>query len=80
MNGYIEIIGPCSKWVEGKGWVTKVPFELIEKIIIDKQKIVIDKIQEINDIRVSEGLPPISTQEQIEAIERYNLMGSRRRP
>ena len=29
MEDYIEIVGPCSKWVDGKGWVTKIPKELL---------------------------------------------------
>ena len=29
MKNYIEIIGPCSKYVDGKGWTTLVPEELI---------------------------------------------------
>ena len=29
MKNTIEIIGPCSKWVEGKGWVTQIPIHLI---------------------------------------------------
>lgn len=70
---YVEIVGPCSKWIEGKGWVTIVPMELIENALSDKKK-------EINDIRLANGFPPISAQEQIEAIEKYSLMGSRKRP
>ena len=68
------MVGPCSKWVEGKGWVTKIPIQILEDALFDKKK------QEINEIRVSNGYPPVSTQEQIKAIERYNLMGNRRRP
>ena len=26
---YVEIIGPCSKYIDGKGWVTQVPEELL---------------------------------------------------
>ena len=29
MKKYVEIIGPCSKYVDGKGWVTLVPEELL---------------------------------------------------
>ena len=29
MKEYVEIIGPCSKWVVGKGWVTQIPTHLI---------------------------------------------------
>ena len=29
MKEIIEIVGPCSKWVEGKGWVTQIPVHLI---------------------------------------------------
>ena len=29
----IKIVGPCSKWVEGEGWVTEIPVKLIgEKV------------------------------------------------
>lgn len=31
MQEYVEIVGPCSKWVEGKGWVTKIPLQLLKK-------------------------------------------------
>ena len=30
MKDCIEVIGPCSKWVDGKGWVTRIPIHLIE--------------------------------------------------
>lgn len=30
MKDCIEIVGPCSKWVQGKGWVTQIPVHLIE--------------------------------------------------
>lgn len=29
MKKYIEIIGPCSKYIDGKGWVTQVPEEIL---------------------------------------------------
>ena len=29
MKKYVEIIGPCSKYIDGKGWVTLVPEELL---------------------------------------------------
>lgn len=32
MKETIEIIGPCSKWIDGKGWVTKVPITQIEAL------------------------------------------------
>lgn len=32
----IRIVGPCSEWVEGEGWVTEIP-----------QKVLIEKIEEI---------------------------------
>lgn len=28
----IKIIGPCSKWIEGSGWVTEVPIALLESL------------------------------------------------
>ena len=28
----IEIIGPCSKYITGKGWVTKVPIRLLNEL------------------------------------------------
>lgn len=31
MQEYVEIIGPCSKWVEGKGWVTKIPVQFLKE-------------------------------------------------
>ena len=31
MEKYVEIIGPCSKWIEGKGWVIQVPMHLLEE-------------------------------------------------
>lgn len=27
---YVEIIGPCSKYIDGKGWVTQIPEHLLE--------------------------------------------------
>lgn len=30
MKEFIEVIGPCSKWIDGKGWVTRIPVHLIE--------------------------------------------------
>lgn len=46
MKKTVEIIGPCSKYVDGKGWVTQIPEELLttkgyhkvtdEQIIISK--------------------------------------------
>lgn len=34
----IKIVGPCSKWVEGEGWVTEIPVRLIgEKVIIPEK-------------------------------------------
>ena len=27
----IKIVGPCSKWVEGEGWVTEIPVKLISE-------------------------------------------------
>ena len=38
MRDGIEIIGPCSKWVEGKGWVTKVSESLIKPYLDYKLK------------------------------------------
>ena len=29
MKKFVEIIGPCSKYIDGKGWVTMVPEELL---------------------------------------------------
>lgn len=29
MKKYVEIIGPCSKYIDGKGWVTQIPEELL---------------------------------------------------
>jgi hypothetical protein len=26
---YVEIVGPCSKWIDGRGWVTQIPEELL---------------------------------------------------
>lgn len=71
MKDYVEIVGPCSKWIEGKGWVTKIPVELLKEAGFVKKK---------QAIRVSNGYPPVSAKDQIEAIEKYNLMGNRRRP
>jgi hypothetical protein len=28
---YVEIIGPCSKYIDGKGWVTLIPVHLLEQ-------------------------------------------------
>ena len=28
----VKIIGPCSKWIEGSGWVTEVPVALLESL------------------------------------------------
>lgn len=39
MKPYIEIVGPCSKWVQGKGWVTQIPIYLIENAGFIKQEI-----------------------------------------
>ena len=30
MKDHIEIIGPCSKQIQGRGWVTQIPVHLIE--------------------------------------------------
>ena len=27
---YLEIVGPCSKWIDGKGWTTLIPITLLE--------------------------------------------------
>lgn len=27
----IQIVGPCSKWVDGVGWVTEIPVRLISE-------------------------------------------------
>ena len=27
----IKIVGPCSKWIEGEGWVTEIPVKLISE-------------------------------------------------
>lgn len=29
----IKIVGPCSKWVEGEGWVTEVPITMILEVL-----------------------------------------------
>ena len=28
----IRIVGPCSKWIEGEGWVTEIP----KKVLAEK--------------------------------------------
>lgn len=28
----IKIIGPCSKWVQGIGWVTEIPVAMLESM------------------------------------------------
>ena len=33
MQEYVEIVGPCSKWVEGRGWVTRIPVSLMLSLI-----------------------------------------------
>lgn len=30
MKECVKIIGPCSKWIDGEGWVTMVPVDSIE--------------------------------------------------
>ena len=35
-KGYVEIVGPCSKYINGKGWTTQVPKSLIESYLEDK--------------------------------------------
>lgn len=32
MKNTIKIIGPCSKWIDGAGWVTEVPIAQIEAL------------------------------------------------
>lgn len=40
----IKIVGPCSKWIDGEGWVTEIPISQIENIFcIGKNVVVIDK-------------------------------------
>lgn len=29
MRKHVKIIGPCSKWIEGEGWVTQIPEEVL---------------------------------------------------
>lgn len=29
----IRIVGPCSKWIEGEGWVTEIPKKVLAKKI-----------------------------------------------
>lgn len=47
------IIGPCSKWIEGRGWVTRIPVHLIEDAGF------VRKDQTMNGVRRSYGLPPV---------------------
>ena len=40
----IKIVGSCSKWIDGEGWVTEVPISQIENTFyIGKNIVVIDK-------------------------------------
>ena len=32
MKNTIKIIGPCSKWIDGAGWVTEIPIAQIEAL------------------------------------------------
>ena len=32
MKNTIKIIGPCSKWIDGEGWVTEIPIAQIEAL------------------------------------------------
>ena len=56
MDKYVEIIGPCSKWIEGKGWVTKIPVELLKEAGFVKSN------PTVNDIRTLHELNPIHEQ------------------
>ena len=35
-RGYVEVIGPCSKYITGKGWTTQVPEEQLASLGYNK--------------------------------------------
>ena len=42
---YAEIIGPCSKYIDGKGWVTQIPEELLKNkgyVKVENNQYIID--------------------------------------
>ena len=44
----IKIIGPCSKWIDGEGWVTEVPIAQIEALgykKVTEEQIIIHKTE-----------------------------------
>ena len=45
MKEYVEIIGPCSRWIEGKGWVTKIPIQLLKEAGFVKSNPKVDDIR-----------------------------------
>ena len=46
MKREVEIfVGPCSKWIDGVGWVTKIPIQLLK----DKGYIKIDEKEADNE-------------------------------
>jgi hypothetical protein len=36
MKKYVEIVGPCSKYIDGKGWTTQVPEEQLASLGYNK--------------------------------------------
>lgn len=32
MKEVVKIVGPCSKWIQGVGWVTEIPVSLLESM------------------------------------------------
>ena len=34
----IKIVGPCSKWIEGEGWVTEIPVKFIEEHSVEQHE------------------------------------------
>ena len=36
MKKFVEIVGPCSKYIDGKGWTTQVPEEQLASLGYNK--------------------------------------------
>lgn len=67
MKDYVEIIGPCSKWIQDRGWVTKIPVSLIENAGF------VRKEPTINDMRRAYGLPPVDNNSVTITLEKPSI-------
>ena len=69
MKEVVKIVGPCSKWVQGVGWVTEIPVLLLESMgFIKIEKAVKKLIQNSSYIGTIEDNYNIVHVEEIESI------------